>query len=98
MKRYCLKARVLWRALRDGFARLSHLIAETGNSDEDLVFRVQNFEPEYPLSDRTGRAPDCPKLVNLYFCRDVRGVGAIGRSVHESNEDGKTDSASPMSA
>ena len=58
--RYRLKARVLWRALRDAFARLSHLIAETGNSDEDLVFHVQNFEPEYPLSDRTGRAPDCP--------------------------------------
>jgi hypothetical protein len=59
---YRLKAMDLWRALRDGFARLTRVVAETGNSDEDLVFCVQKLRPDDLLASRTGRAPDGPKL------------------------------------
>ena len=45
MTRHGLKAKILWRAVREGFARFSRLVAETGNSDEDLVFRIQKSRP-----------------------------------------------------
>jgi hypothetical protein len=45
MTRHGLKAKVLWRAVRGWFARFSRLIAETGNSDEDLVFRIRKSQP-----------------------------------------------------
>ena len=45
MTRHRLKAKVLWRAVREWFARFSRFVAETGNSDEDLVFRIQKSQP-----------------------------------------------------
>lgn len=45
MTRHRPEAKVLWRAVREWFARFSRLVAETGNSDEDLVFRVQKSQP-----------------------------------------------------
>jgi hypothetical protein len=57
--RYRLMAPALWPALRHGLARLGALVAETGNSDEDLVFRIRKFEPEDLLPDRTGE----PRMV-----------------------------------
>jgi hypothetical protein len=31
----------LWKAARAGIARLNRLLAETGNSDEDMIFHVR---------------------------------------------------------
>lgn len=59
---YRLKAKVLWRAVRDGFARFSRLVAETGNSDEDLVFRVQKSQLKELHPELEARAPTCPRL------------------------------------
>jgi hypothetical protein len=56
--RFRLKAKVILRVVRDGFARFTRLVAETGNSDEDLVFHVQKRQLD-DLPDRTGE----PRIV-----------------------------------
>jgi hypothetical protein len=50
-------AQDLLRRLRNGVARLNRLLAEAGNSDEDLVFRIRNSTEESPFSDQKRRAP-----------------------------------------
>ena len=60
--RYRLKTKLLWHAVRDGFARFSRFVAETGNSDEDLVFRVEKSQAKELHPELEGRAPACPRL------------------------------------
>jgi hypothetical protein len=49
---YGVRAQGMWRTVRDGLARLNSLLLEEGSSDEDLVFRIRNSEPETRLLDR----------------------------------------------
>ena len=59
---YRLKAKVLWAWFETVLAWFSRLVAETGNSDEDLVFRVQKSQPKELHPELEGRAPTCPRL------------------------------------
>jgi hypothetical protein len=42
----------VWRAARDALVRLNHLVAETGNSDDDLVFHIRRSESDIRVADR----------------------------------------------
>jgi hypothetical protein len=42
----------LWRAARDAVVRLNHLLAETGNSDDDLVFHIRRAQSDLEAADR----------------------------------------------
>jgi hypothetical protein len=37
-------AESVWRVTRDALVRLNHLVTETGNSDDDLVFYIRRSE------------------------------------------------------
>jgi len=47
----------VWRAAWDALVRLNHLVAETGNSDDDLVFHIRRSEREIRAADRNRAAP-----------------------------------------
>jgi hypothetical protein len=49
---YSVNAQSMFRAVRDGLARLNSLLLETGSSDEDLVFHVRNSASDSPVPDR----------------------------------------------
>jgi hypothetical protein len=36
----------VWRATRGALVRLNHLLAETGNSDDDFVFQIRRSESD----------------------------------------------------
>lgn len=57
---YRSKAQGMWRAMRNGLARLNRLLVEAGGSDEDLVFHVRNSEESRPL-DRRPRTSSPPR-------------------------------------
>jgi hypothetical protein len=40
-----------WRITRDALIRLEQLIAEAGNSDEDLVFHVRRSQNDEQIAD-----------------------------------------------
>jgi hypothetical protein len=40
-----------WRITRDALSRLEHLLAEAGNSDEDLVFHVRRSQNDEQIAD-----------------------------------------------
>ena len=42
----------VWRAARDGVVRLNHLLAETGNSDDDLVFHIRRAQSDLETADQ----------------------------------------------
>lgn len=42
----------VWRATRDAVVRLNHLLAETGNSDDDLVFHIRRAQSDLEAADR----------------------------------------------
>jgi hypothetical protein len=42
----------VWRVARDALVRLNHLLAETGNSDDDLVFHIRRAESDMRDADR----------------------------------------------
>jgi hypothetical protein len=39
-------AESVWRATRGALVRLNHLLTETGNSDDDLVFQIRRSETD----------------------------------------------------
>jgi hypothetical protein len=41
----------VWRATRDAIVRLNHLLAETGNSDDDLVFHIRRAQSDLEDAD-----------------------------------------------
>jgi hypothetical protein len=41
----------VWRITRDALVRLEHLLAEAGNSDEDLVFHVRRSQNDERNAD-----------------------------------------------
>jgi hypothetical protein len=41
----------VWRITRDALVRLEHLLAEAGNSDEDLVFHVRRSQNDVRTAD-----------------------------------------------
>ena len=45
-------AESVWRVTRDALARLNHLLVETGNSDNDLVFHIRRSESDILAADR----------------------------------------------
>ena len=42
----------VWRATRDAIVRLNHLLAETGNSDDDLVFHIRRAQSDLEAADQ----------------------------------------------
>ena len=42
----------VWRATRDAIVRLNHVLAETGNSDDDLVFHIRRAQSHLEAADR----------------------------------------------
>jgi hypothetical protein len=46
----------VFRAARDALIRLNHLVAETGHSDDDLVFHIRRSESDIRSAD-SDRAP-----------------------------------------
>jgi hypothetical protein len=42
----------VWRVARDALVRLNRLLAETGNSDDDLVFHIRRAESDLRDADR----------------------------------------------
>ena len=42
----------VWRAARDAVVRLNHLLAETGNSDDDLVFHIRRAQSDVETAER----------------------------------------------
>jgi hypothetical protein len=42
----------VWRATRDAVVRLNHLLAETGNSDDDLVFHIRRSQSDEETADQ----------------------------------------------
>jgi hypothetical protein len=57
-------AESVWRAARDAIVRLNHLLAETGNSDDDLVFHIRRAQsdPEAADLDRGPRSASRDEL------------------------------------
>jgi len=47
----------LWRVARDAVVRLNRLLAETEDSDADLVFQIRYPQSERQNSDRESHAP-----------------------------------------
>jgi hypothetical protein len=45
-------AETVWRVTRDALVRLNHILAETGNSDDDLVFHIRRAESNMRDADR----------------------------------------------
>ncbi|HEY1863487.1 MAG TPA: hypothetical protein VGG77_07325 [Roseiarcus sp.] len=43
---------IVWRVTRDAVVRLNHLLAETGNSDNDLVFHIRRSQSDEEASDQ----------------------------------------------
>jgi hypothetical protein len=41
----------VWRAARGAVVRLNHLLAETGNSDDDLVFHIRRAQSGLEAND-----------------------------------------------
>jgi hypothetical protein len=41
----------VWRITRDALVRLNHLLAEAGNSDEDLVFNIRRSQSNERTAD-----------------------------------------------
>jgi LPS sulfotransferase NodH len=54
----------LWKAARAGIARLDRLLAETGNSDEDMIFYVRDAGDEWRSKDLGRGAVDPGKTMN----------------------------------
>jgi hypothetical protein len=54
----------LWKAARAGIARLDRLLAETGNSDEDMIFYVHDAGDEWRSKDLGRGAVDPGKTMN----------------------------------
>jgi hypothetical protein len=50
--RLSLTAESVWRATRGALIRLNQLLAETGNSDDDLVFQIRRSESDMRATDR----------------------------------------------
>lgn len=48
----------LWKAARAGIARLNRLLAETGTSDEDMIFHVRGAGDEWRSKDLGRSAVD----------------------------------------
>lgn len=48
----------LWNAARAGLARLNRLLAETGNSDDDMIFNVRDAKDEWRPEDLRWSALD----------------------------------------
>ena len=48
----------LWKAARAGIARLNRLLAETGTSDEDMIFHVRGPGTNGDLKDLGRSAVD----------------------------------------
>jgi hypothetical protein len=42
----------VFRVAQDALVRLSHLLAEAGNSDEDLVFHIRRSRSDEHILDR----------------------------------------------
>jgi hypothetical protein len=42
----------VWRAARDAVVRLNRLLAETGNSDDDLVFHIRHAQSDVEAADQ----------------------------------------------
>jgi hypothetical protein len=49
---YGVRTQGVLRVMRDGLARLNHLLLEAGSSDEDLVFHIRKSESDSPVPDR----------------------------------------------
>jgi hypothetical protein len=49
---YSARTQGMLRAVRDGLARLNHLLLEAGSSDEDLVFHIRKSESDSPVPDQ----------------------------------------------
>jgi hypothetical protein len=45
-------AESVWRITRDALVRIHHILAETGNSDDDLVFHIRRAEGGMRTTDR----------------------------------------------
>lgn len=43
--------KISWRIARDAFAHLNRLLAEPGNSDEDLVFQIRRHQDNWQTGD-----------------------------------------------
>lgn len=48
----------LWGAARVGLARLNRLLAETGSSDDDMIFHVRGAKDEWRSKDLRRSAAD----------------------------------------
>jgi hypothetical protein len=57
-------AETVWRATRGALVRLNHLLAETGNSDDDFVFEIRRSETDIRAvsRDRARRNDERDKL------------------------------------
>jgi hypothetical protein len=47
----------VWRAARVAVIRFNHLLAETGNSDDDLVFHIRRAQSDGEAADRDRARP-----------------------------------------
>ena len=52
------RAKGAWRAAREALARLNRLLAETGNSDDDLVFHIRRETEDRPSTNTARSAID----------------------------------------
>ncbi len=50
----------LWNAARAGLARLNRLLAETGNSDDDMIFHMRHDKDEW-RPEHLGRSAVDPR-------------------------------------
>jgi hypothetical protein len=81
---YRPSAKGLLRAARHGLARLDRLLAEAGNSDEDLIFQPDRARPRSlrnaeasgsPVDGRGGLTDDPPR--HLQGRREARAGDAV---------------------
>lgn len=42
----------VWRLTQDAIVRLNHLLTETGNSDDDLVFHIRRAQSDVEAADQ----------------------------------------------
>ena len=54
----------VWRAAREALVRINRLVAETGHSDDDLVFHIHRSESDVRAADGN-RAPETIKRDKL---------------------------------
>ena len=55
------RAKGAWRAARGAVARLNRLLAETGNSDDDLVFHVRRSTDDQRSASSARRSVESRK-------------------------------------